>query len=417
MNRLEQQLNQRLENSGLFKRLIKDVYQRTASLIPVHDIYPSGDLFFKKGFFVGFHDICPWSPSGTKILVHYPESDIKRKSDLDDTLLSCRVGYLDRSSNNDFSFVGMTHAWNWQEGARLQWVNDNELIWNDVRNGALVSVRAELGTKKNECLGPPIHSVSSSGRLATALSFINIGIWSSAYSYLNIDDDSVTRPDCLNIIKLDTHKIHTEICMDEILKYFPCDARESAHHYFSHTSFSPDEDQCAFFHCWLHGRRRFSRLFIKDLESEKLTLISDSNWVSHYCWEGNHSLIFFDEDSNGRRGYRRKDLISELVLKVGQGVLVSDGHPQVSPDRRWLVTDTYPNRFMQQDLIIHDLYSGKRHILARMKIPFRYRYDVRCDFHPRWNRSGSSICFDSAHSGHRSLYILNVEEYLKAVRI
>ena len=89
-------------------------------------------------------------------------------------------------------------------------------------------------------------------------------------------------------------------------------------------------------------------------------------------------------------------------------MLSTDGHPQVSRDGRWLVTDTYPNRHMQQQLILYDLKQHEKHVLLNTKVPFRYRYDERCDFHPRWNRDGTAICFDSAHTQKRSLCVMEI---------
>ncbi len=409
MNRIERHINQRLENCGFIKRVLKDAYQRTASLIPVPEILPSDDLVFHDGFFVGFHDICPWSPSGLKLLAHYPGSEVNRRSHTDGSPLRCKIGFFDSHSDFAFKPVGTTRAWNWQEGARLQWVNDDSLIWNDIRNGILVSVRKNLASNKMERLGPPIHSISNSGRLATSLSYMQIAKWSLAYSYLDLGRESSIQTDHLIVLDLETHETQSQVLMSEILERHPCDTKNSTHHFFSHTTFSPDENQCAFFHCWLHGKRRFSRLFIKNLDNGTLTLVSDSNWISHYCWDGNDALVVYDEDCNRKRGYRRMDLTSASFREVGPGVLTTDGHPQVSPKGRWLITDTYPDRFMQQTIIIHDLENDVKQVLVKVKVPFHFRYDNRCDFHPRWNRTGTAICFDSAHSRRRSLFILNVQ--------
>ena len=36
--------------------------------------------------------------------------------------------------------------------------------------------------------------------------------------------------------------------------------------------------------------------------------------------------------------------------------------------------------------------------------------DVRCDLHPRWNRKGNAITFDSTHEGFRGIYRVELTE-------
>ena len=38
---------------------------------------------------------------------------------------------------------------------------------------------------------------------------------------------------------------------------------------------------------------------------------------------------------------------------------------------------------------------------------------MRSDLHPRWNRDGTQICFDSVHEGTRQVYVLNVKEIVE----
>jgi len=412
MNRFENYINQRVENCDTLKRFLKDIYQRTASLIPVRDIIQANNMKVREGFFAGFHDICPWSPSGVKMLAHCPESDINLRSGADGPPLECKIGYFDSKTDGVFRPLGTTRAWNWQEGARLQWVDDDSLIWNDIRDGTLVSVQKTLVPAQAERLGPPIHAISSSGRFATVLSFKRIAIWSQAYSYLDLDRESINQADSLDIFDLEKRVSCSRVYLSDVMGTHPCGTMDSAHHYFSYTRFSPDERQCAFFHCWLCGTRRYSRLFVKDLDNNKLHLVSESSWISHYCWDGNDALIVYDQDTKGRRGYRRWDLATASFQPIRHGTLNSDGHPQVSPNGRWMLTDTYPNRFMQQAVIIYDLEKHVGHLLLKAKMPFHYRYENRCDFHPRWNRSGTAICFDSVHGQRRSLCIIDVQEHL-----
>ncbi|TSA45654.1 hypothetical protein D4R51_01410 [bacterium] len=38
---------------------------------------------------------------------------------------------------------------------------------------------------------------------------------------------------------------------------------------------------------------------------------------------------------------------------------------------------------------------------------------LRADLHPRWNRDGTEICFDSVHDGSRQVYVVDVGAIIK----
>ena len=86
-----------------------------------------------------------------------------------------------------------------------------------------------------------------------------------------------------------------------------------------------------------------------------------------------------------------------------------DGHPSYSPDRRFVVTDSYPDRKRIQNIKIlrDDEEDGK--VIVEVFAPFKYDNETRCDLHPRWNRDGTKICFDSCFNGHRTLCLTEID--------
>jgi Tol biopolymer transport system component len=128
--------------------------------------------------------------------------------------------------------------------------------------------------------------------------------------------------------------------------------------------------------------------------------------VSHFCWrDDRHVLAYASTAAAGDRYHLFEDE-SERFATIGDDFFRADGHPQFSPNGAWLLTDSYPDRSRLQSLFVYDMDRQSGTTLARLKIPLRYRYDVRCDFHPRWSRDGRWICFDSAHTGRRALCTL-----------
>ena len=70
-------------------------------------------------YFFGYYDMSPESPDGTKVLVNKPRF-IDHMPMVDDEL---EIGYIDLTAKS-FNKIAETHAWNFQEGCRLQWLSD-----------------------------------------------------------------------------------------------------------------------------------------------------------------------------------------------------------------------------------------------------------------------------------------------------
>ena len=96
---------------------------------------------------------------------------------------------------------------------------------------------------------------------------------------------------------------------------------------------------------------------------------------------------------------------------LDEEVFSENGHPSYS-NEGLIITDTYPNRYRVQSLIQYNDINKEYEVLAKLKAPFSFTGGVKCDLHPRWDRSGRNICFDSAHTGKRALCTLNLDSSL-----
>jgi Tol biopolymer transport system component len=94
-------------------------------------------------------------------------------------------------------------------------------------------------------------------------------------------------------------------------------------------------------------------------------------------------------------------------------VLTEDGHCSYSPDRQWVLTDTYPDDRHERTLLLYHPESGRRLDLGRFHSPPALEGECRCDLHPRWSRDGRRVCFDSAHEGTRQMYVLDVTQWIE----
>jgi hypothetical protein len=92
--------------------------------------------------------------------------------------------------------------------------------------------------------------------------------------------------------------------------------------------------------------------------------------------------------------------------------LSSDGHCSFSPNREWLLTDTYPDRNRSVSLLLYYWETGRVIEVAEFTSPPELEDEVRCDLHPRWSPDGRRVCVDSAHEGGRQMYVLDLAELL-----
>ena len=86
-----------------------------------------------------------------------------------------------------------------------------------------------------------------------------------------------------------------------------------------------------------------------------------------------------------------------------------DGHCSLSPDNNYILYDSY----WDSDSCKHVLVRHKkqeRDNPGNLLLISELDTDIRCDFHPRWNRDGSGITFDSIHEGQRHIYYMDLSE-------
>ena len=101
------------------------------------------------------------------------------------------------------------------------------------------------------------------------------------------------------------------------------------------------------------------------------------------------------------------------IIRLNNKLLNEDGHPQISPDKNFVITDTYPNNKGYMKLLLLNINTRKVYILGEFKIAeYLLKKGLKYDLHPRWDNSGNLISIDSSHVGSRQSFILNIEKLL-----
>lgn len=165
--------------------------------------------------------------------------------------------------------------------------------------------------------------------------------------------------------------------------------------------------------------KRWSRILTCNLDGTGLYIFPTSGMVSHMAWRDADHILAYSRDINERDGYVLfKDQEPEQWSRVGDNAYNSDGHPSFAHNGHWIVTDTYPDRSSRSYVTPYDTVRKQRHNLAYLKhwkqfaTPSPERHWA-CALHPRRNRAGTMVCFDSVYTEKRALCTIDVSELLQ----
>lgn len=406
MHPLERQIYDILKKNPHLKNRIVDLYQRLFAVIPTRNQLFGHPIKTREGFFFGFHDKCPWSYDNQFLLAHRcGELPLKMPGPNE----AIEIGIFSGNEYDTFHPLAKSKAWNWQTGAMLQWIADSDrIVFNDFEADRVVARIIKTTGAPVKTLPRPVAAVSPCGKWALSHGFERLRIGAPGYEYANgvhaEEKNPVAKNDGMYVLDLKSETVYPLFTVEQIARLKTEAGMQDAFHFFSHCQFSPSGERFIFYHRWLLSNGLLcSRMLSSDINGKNVFVFPTNGMVSHMCWQDDdHVLAYASTQKYGDKYHLFEDR-SEHYQVFGLNLFRTDGHPQFSPDRHDLLTDTYPDRYRRQSLLCFDTQKEELHTLLKLRIPLKYRYSVRCDYHPRWNRDGSMICFDSAHTGKRSL--------------
>jgi len=408
-----------------------------------------------EAHFCGYHDLIPWSPAGGRLLCleAEPLGDVPAADDV------ARIGVVELDGEaRRFAPVAETRAWNWAIGARQHWLDEDRILYNDREGSRFVARILDLGTGKARTLPRAIWSRDAAARWAVAPGFARLHAWYATYGYAGGDDETVVEPaprdDGIHLIDLERGRSWLVISVAEAVRR--CGMFEEGGALpaciLTHPGMNPSGTRFCFF---LRFPTRdgfvYSVLFVADRDGSRPKVLA-RELVSHFDWMDDDRLLVWARNHDGLARMRSARWFSHpLVTPVFRGAraikrslfglhaftgrfhlldvesgdwevfadeaIRQDGHPMFSPDREWLVNDSYPDAHRLQHLMVYHVPSNTRIDVARLGSPADYGSGtIRCDLHPRWNRDGTRICVDSTHEGSRQVYTVDVGEVLRRHR-
>jgi hypothetical protein len=417
MNKIEKIVYDILKGNPRIKLAVRNIYQTIFDLIPNKKNFSINKILVNEGYFFGFHDITPFSNDDSKILANKLIIPL-RMPNIQDSL---EIGYFPFKGNmGGFVKLGSSKTWNYHKGCRLQWLDKNHIIFNDLVNNKIGSRIINIKTKEERSISFPIDAVSKCAKYGTSFSYERLEKLMPGYGY-DVEDDSfinenVSEKTGLYLIDLNSNK-QEQLCSLKLLSELGQLSNESlnSNHYVTHTLFSHDSKFVAFLHRWIKDdvTKRWSRLIVYDIELKEFHISPTDDMVSHYVWNSRNQIIAYCRLG----GIDSHVLFEEPTLKVHKRIaypkINSDGHQSFITDSSF-VTDTYPDKYRMANLLKVDIIENKVTHLASLNSFKRFQsknayHHWACDFHPRMNNAGNMVCFDSVHYGERALCLMSLK--------
>ena len=354
--------------------------------------------------FFGYYDKSP--DNGSFIIFNETALSTSKKPNADKPLM---INILNQDTGKAQT-IAATHSYNWQQGCRTQWIDQNQFIYNDFNGQKYVCnlFNVAIGSVV-KTFGHPVQDAFQD-HYFLAVNYRRIMRLRPDYGYRNLarlSDADMMDMTHDGIWKVDFKSAQSEliVTLDEVASLQPRESFDGTHHKVNHVMISPGGDRFIFIHRWYRSGRRFDRLVLSDFH--KLTVLSDNEMVSHMCWVDNDTLFGYLRHEN-RDGFYFINLIdgSFKSCEPLNNLSYGDGHPSCHED--WIVVDSYPDKSRMQHLTLYNWKTQEIKPLLEVFQPVGFLGESRCDLHPRFSSDGRRIYFDSVFGGSRRLCYIDI---------
>jgi hypothetical protein len=363
--------------------------------------------------FFGYYDKSPWDCAGENILcLSAPFTDRHPTASNPAQILLIEL------SSNMKHVIGETHAWNLQQGCRLQWLGPDfqrKIVYNDFRDSHYVSVVHDIGNQDQRIIDMPIYDLTPDGKTALSLNYERIHMYRPGYGYNRHQDAAVFEafPETDGIWNIDmtTGSNRLIISFAQFAHDLNLHHEQVSETRFKHMMINPSGTRFMFLYRRREGDVELTNLYTSNMDGTSVYCLATDEMVSHATWKNDYEILaWVGRKDAGNHFYLFRDL-SDYVTIVGKDILTEDGHPSFSSGNKYILLDTYANRARMRSLYLFNMGKETIHMLGQFYSPFRYAGEFRCDLHPRWKVDGSQVCFDSVHEGKRQIYIADTTQF------
>ena len=369
-----------------------------------------------KHHFFGYYGINPWDSTTRYHLALEADFHTHRPVPEDEAI----VGLVDRDTHQ-FIPHAKTTAFNLQQGSMMHWINATaaaEFTFNDWEDDALVSRALNPTTGAVRTIQGAIAAVSPTTPLAIGLNYGRMAHCRAVVGYAthskSSDIEAQPETDGLYQLNLQDGSSKLVLSIADVIRASGEARMIGKRTWFNHVLFNTDGTRLLFF-CRVRQETGFyTSLWTVNPDGSDLEMqIPFGYRVSHFDWR-TPTRILVSSDIVDEMGFVEFTDGARDFTPIGRGVLPHDGHASFSPDRQWLLCDTYPRgseRLAQ--LMVYNIAENRKIVLGEFHHEAQFTGDIRCDLHPRWAPDGKTISFDSVHEGARQIYLVELPSSVK----
>ena len=303
-------------------------------------------------YFFGYYDIHADSADDTRHLFHRTKLDYRdRLPGLNDV---AELGYIDLKTG-EITVFAETTAWNFQQGAMLQWnpaAPNDEVIYNvrdAVDSGEFRCCVHNLMTDKKRFCERAVANVSPDGKWGLAINMPRVYDFRPGYGYYRDGGDKwadVAQPedDGIYLVNMETGTSKLIVDYARIAREFPIEGFEDAKFAVNHITFNTASNRFLFLNRNFppKGQGWKTSLYTCDLDGNLFQLLGNT-FVSHYNWKNESQIVGFLEYEKVWGVWLLDDLTHDAV-KLESPHHNADLHTIYSPNRRYLIGDCYPDK-------------------------------------------------------------------------
>lgn len=374
-------------------------------------------------YFFGYYDM---RATGDKINQNHLCHRVKFMDRLPNADDVCEVGYL---KDNVFYKIAETTAWNFQQGAMLQYhpYKEDTVYYNVYENGEYKTVTHNFKTGEKSYTDMATACISMDGKYGLSVNFGRIFDFRPGYGYAGYEDPykdvNVPADDGVFLTDMETGKSKLLISYQDMLEESGFTPEHKI--LINHITFSPDNKRFVMLvrNFRVPGTFWSTSMMIGDIDGNFKTVI-ERTYVSHYKWVDNDKIVLHANLYPERPKY-----YNLYVIDVNDGsfeeydheyqqqtTYQTDIHCSLTDDGKYIIGDGYP-RDGYRDLVVVD-YAKKyskgemkdSKVVLRAKTVIPTCGDIRCDLHARCVFNGEYVSFDSTHNDRREIVILPISE-------
>ena len=387
-------------------------------------------------FLASYFAIDSWSPDRRYMLVL--ETDVNGR--LPEAGERCTLGVVDLEDGNRFIPVTTTACWNFQEAAMAFWMDNDTILFNDVRDGKFRTVIMDWRTGKDiRVLPMPVSAVSEDRTWAVSVNYARLSLLRPDYGYAGPGQDAretVPWPEDDGLWTMDLRTGATKLIlpvaatrpqMPEPKRVEGKPGQPLAYH--CHTVISKDGAKIFFlarsvdwFDKVAHKIPYWNTTsFTVNRDGTELRRCFKDGWAgSHFNWapDGSHRMLVtatWNERNDPKDAGRVWSTVEfevgkeDEVRRIGKGILDADWHCVYSPDGKFMSGETYWNKYGERPWVLVRLADGMTKPMGSFYVPEKYRGTYwRCDLHARYRPDGKQIAFNSVHEGSRQVYVRDI---------